>query len=269
MKYFFTAFYKSFYDAEWLRSVRVFPGKAWSYFCLFIFVLSLVVSIPVWLEYRSLSREFGTNFAASAPDFRLNLKSGKLSIEKLSQPFVYRSDDLVVVIDTNTTSSTALEQFVTSTAVSTLLITADRAELHDSRTGEGRTQSWAGLPDYSLSKADIESMVSRLEGPGYMALSILAIFIGLYVGFFLTKLYDILLVTLLVSVFSRLYGRTMKFWELFTIGLYAITLPSIIGTILIVAGLELSYLQFLALLAFMLAMVWTKDGTDKINGRVV
>ena len=102
-----------------------------------------------------------------------------------------------------------------------------------------------------------------------MAIAILAIFIGLYVGFFVSKLYTILLVTLFVSVTARLFGQVMKFAELFTIGLYAITMPSIISLILVLTGVEFSYVQFVALLAFMLAIVFTKDGTEKTDGRVV
>lgn len=269
MKYFFTAFYKSLYDSAWLKAVRVFPGKAWSYFCLLVFVFSLIAVVPTGLAFRSFSQEFGQNFSASAPSFQANLKSGKLTIEKLKQPFVYHLSDFTLVIDTKSTSSVEIEKFVTSTAGSTLLITSDRAEFHDAKTGESRAQTWSGMPDYSFSKGDVEAGLHQLATPWYLALSMLVIFTGLYLGFFVVKLYNILLVTLMVSVFARLSGRMMKFWELFTIGLYAITLPSIIGIALALTGLEFSYVQFLALLAFMLAMVWSDDGTDKLNGRVV
>ncbi|MEK7625536.1 MAG: DUF1189 family protein, partial [Patescibacteria group bacterium] len=134
MKYFFTAFYKSCYDPTWLKAARKFPGKAWSYFCLLVFVLALAATIPVWREASSLLGEFQTEFSAQSPDFQVNLKNGKLTIEKLDQPFVYRSEELVVIVDTDTTSSVAAERFVTSTDISTLLITSDRGELRNINT---------------------------------------------------------------------------------------------------------------------------------------
>lgn len=268
MKSFFSAFYKSLYDAEWLKAARLASGPAWRYFCLLVLVFSLVAIVPIGLEFRDFVHGLNRSFVTSAPDFQANLKGGKLTIERLEQPFVYRSADLIVIVDTVSTSSLAVEQFVTSTNVSTLLLTANRAELRDSRTGEGKVQTWSNLPDYSFSKNDVVAMIASLAGPWSTVGAILAIFIGLYVGFFIMKLYDILLVTLLVSVFARLSGRAMKFSELFTIGLYAGTLPSILGMIAILTGVGFSYLQFLALLAFMLAMVFTKGEIESPKSKV-
>ena len=261
MKYYFTAFYKSFYDSVWLKATRGFPGKAWSYFCLFVFVVALAALVPIAFELRRLVKDFGQNFSTGAPDFEATLKGGKLSVRKLAQPFVYRSsgNDFVAVVDTISTSSVALEQYVTSTYADSILITSDHVEFRDVSTGESRIQSWKDFPEFSFSKSEVVAMTNRFAEPMNLAAAILVIFIGLYVGFFVSKLYTILMVTLLVSVFARIYSRAVKFWELFTIGLYAVTLPSIIGIILTLIGLEFSYVQFLALLAFMLAMVWTKD----------
>ena len=271
MKYYFTAFYKSFYDSVWLKAVRGFPGKAWSYFCLFVFVVALVALVPIAFQLRPLVNELSQNFSSSAPDFEANLKAGKLSVRKLAQPFVYRSSEngLVLFVDTVSTSSVALDQYVTSTYADSILVTSDRIEFRDVSTGESRIQSWKDFPDYSFSKSSIILAINRFVEPGNLAAAIVAIFIGLYVGFFVSKLYTILLVTLLVSVTAKLFGRAIKFVELFTIGLYAITMPSIISLVLALTGVEFSYVQFVALLAFMLAIVFTKDGTEKTDGRVV
>ena len=271
MKYYFTAFYKSFYDSVWLKAVRGFPGKAWSYFGLLVFVFAIVATVPIAFELRPLANEFSQNFSSFAPDFQANLRGGKLSVQKLAQPFVYRSsgNDFIVVVDTVSTSSVALEQYVTSTYADSILITSDRIEFRDVSTGESRTQSLEGIPDFSFSKSGVIVMMNKFVEPGNLAAAILAIFIGLYVGFFVSKLYTILLVTLMVSVTGRLFGMMIKFVELFTIGLYAITLPSIISLILALIGVEFPYVQFMTLLAFMLAIVYTKDGTEKIDGRVV
>lgn len=259
MRSFFTAFYNSLFNSSWLKAVRFFPGKAWGYFCLLVFFFAAISVIPSALHFRSFLFDLNKSFETLVPEFQATVKDGNLSVEKLQQPFVYRSDDFVIIVDTLTTSTATLEQYVTTTNSGSIIITATEIEVRDSRTGEGKVQSWSKMPDFSFSKSDAGNFVGRLTTPAYTVLAVFVIFIGLYVGFFVSKLYNIVLATLMVSVAARLFGRGMKFGELFTMALYAITLPTILSFLLALTGITISYIQFIALLAFMLSVVFTKE----------
>lgn len=263
MRKLLVAFYKSLYNADWIKAKRFFPGEAWTYFSLFIFALAFLTTIPAAIALHPALQDARDAFSKNVPAFTAEFKGGKLSVSNLPQPFIYKDQNFVVAIDTVSTSTAALENAV-STTPNKLIITSASFEVLGE--GQSREQSWSTVPDYSFSKQYIIDLLGRFLSPGLYFAGMLAIFVGLYIGFFIAKLYSIVLVTLVVTVESKIFGRNYRFKEILTMSLYGVTLSTIVGLVFAFSGL--SYVSFITLLAFMLAIVYTREDEEE-DGRVV
>lgn len=262
--HFFTSFYKSLSNLPWLKAQRLFPGRAWKYFFSFVFLFAVLFSLPFLIPMPSAVQSVKTTFEKDIPDFRAKLTAGKLSITNLQQPFVYRSDanGYIVVADTVSTSSVLVSNFATSTDLSSILITSDRLELRNVLSGDARTELWSAVPDFDLTKTDLANFLDQISNIKILPLIILGLFLLIYLGLILSQLYAILMVSLLVWLAAKLLGRDWTFRSLFTVGLYAGTLPALLSLVIAFFGFGLTSIYFLALLSFMLALVFTRDGAE-------
>ncbi|MFA6105352.1 MAG: DUF1189 family protein [Patescibacteria group bacterium] len=266
MKNLYKAFLNSLYNPVWLKKQRFAADRAWTYFSLWVFVLSVAVAVPISLSAWPIITNGQKYFSSNVPDFEANFKNGSLQVNRLAQPFVYRiNDQFVLVVDTVRTTTAALTDYVTSTSKASLFVTADRMEFNDSESGQSRIQKWANVPDGTVTKGQLESTLKNFLKPWFYFLGVIAVFIGFYVVFFISKLYTILVVALVVSVMAKFTGRNLKLKNLFIIGLYAITLPSIIGMAFTLMGIGISYVEFMAMLAFMLAVVMSEKSKKVVE----
>lgn len=262
MKTFFTAFYKSIYDITWLKAQRSFPGRAWKYFALLTAVVSLVALLPIAYEINSFSRNFKSVIQDHVPDFDARLLNGKLTVSKMPQPFVYTVPNGNFLIAVDTSGATSTPAVVTS--MSSLYVTASQLQLYDVSSGETRTQSWSGVPNYDFTRQDLLDWATRFMQWRYLTAATIAFAVAGFIGLFVGKLYSVFVVSLVVSVAARLLGKPWKWKELFTVSLYATTLPTLISLVFTLTGLQFGYIHFIALLAFMLAAVFTKDDKEPV-----
>lgn len=206
------------------------------------------------------------------PDFDASIKDGKLSVTKLKQPHHQKVDEkFSIVIDSAELNPEPVKNFVTSTAVSYIFFGKESLEIYDSETGRKSLTSWSQFPDYELNKNSLLESFSKASKLPYSILVTLVVFLFFYTAIFIGKIYSVLVISMIVSVFSKLTMNNWKWKEIFTITLFATTLPSILELIISLTGIEIQYIHFIALLAFMLAMIFTKEGDKEVNedGRVV
>lgn len=278
---FTSTFTKSCYDLSWLKKQRQARRSAWRYFAFLVLLLTLVSVVPIWVVLPGLLRGLKAEVQGRVPAFSATIRDGRLTIEGVPQPFVTTTGSgLVVLVDTRTQSSSTLQGML-SPGQSGLLVSRDKLEWFDARASRGRTQYWQGTPDTSFTKADLTKWTEDLARPRWIVLAGGLLFLGWFIGLFLSKLFQLLLVSLLVGLVAGLSRRSwttapdaaqeksaampggspVRWGELFTIGLYAVTLPSLIALLFSWFSGAGNMVHFLALLAFMLAMVFTKDQT--------
>jgi maltodextrin utilization protein YvdJ len=264
MKELLNAFLNSLYNPEWLKRQRFHQGKAWTYFALFLFVFSIVVALPVALGTRPVFKTIQSDFVAKLPDFKATLAGGKLNIENLSQPFVYQVPDekFVVVIDTKGELK-PVSEYVSSTPEGSVLVSKNEVSITDKTSGSTKTQKWPSDASGTVTKQDLTNLINKILQPWFYFVILFVVFLGLYIAYFVSKLYSAVVVSLVVYISAKLSGMQYKWKELFTMSLYAITLPSIISVLFTLTGLGIPYVHFIALLAFMLAVVFTEGKKRK------
>ena len=262
--WFFTSLYRSLFDFRWLKERRNNSGQSWSYFFLFLFLLAGLTLIQLFLGMPSGIKEMRSLAEKNLPDFKAEWKGGELNITQLEQPFIWSEKNFVLVIDTATTTNLQLKDWLKSPTDSGVLITKSQAEFFDANKGSSRVQYWKDVPDYSITKTELLAKADKWLSPAMVYLFSVLMFLGLYIGLIVSKLFVLLLVTILVLIVNNFAKKGWTFKQLFNVGLFAMTLPSIALTSLSLAGGRINLLYSLILLAILLMVVFVKDNKEVV-----
>ncbi len=253
------SFKKSLFDLAWLKAHRMETRGAWVYFLSLCAVLALALTIFLsFVGYSTLSS--AKNALTRWPNFTATLKNGALTVTGLTEPYRYQTatKDMLVVVDTAATTTPVLTDYL-ATGQSGILITRDQAEVYDGGSGQSRSELWSNLPDYTVTRSSLQNLLeTQLKSPwlvAYAFLLLLVVYVVLAIGMFST----IVLAGILSWMVSFFLRRGWRFRELLVVGLFAVTLPTLITVLFSVLGLGVNGIFFLALLAFMLAVVMTND----------
>lgn len=261
--WFFTALSKSCFDVRWLKSQRQNPGRAWGYFFLFVLAAAALTLLPLFIRLPRASEKLQEKLQTQAPEFTATFKKGKLAVADLPQPYIRRAEGFVLVVDTRAGNTATLEAFLIASDAGGMLVAANEIEFFDRQRNQRQVKSWKDMPDYSLTKATVERWLQQFLSPGYLILFGAIALVLVIIGLTVSKLFSILLVTFITLIVCATTKRNWKFTELFAIGLFAITLPTLLTAVIRLFGLYVPFMHFFALLAFMLAVVLTKDGEEQ------
>ncbi len=258
---FFGGLIKSLYDIRWLKLQTNNPRAAWGYFALLIaivtvvmFGLSAVHSVPLLQAQRD-------SVIKKIPEFSATFSSGTLAVTGFSQPFRYTvggEKQVVIIVNTTATTSVSLASELKNNE-SGVLITHDAIELFDVDSGQSKTQYWKNIPDTSFNRMDVVNTLNKFFRWPYSAIFLVIGIAALFIGLFIGKLILLLVVTSIVYIVARGASRPWAWSQLFTVGLRAVTLPLALELVFRWMGNSFGSIFFITLLAFMLALVLTKD----------
>lgn len=260
--WFFTSLYRSLFDFRWLKERKNNSGQSWSYFFLFVFFLAGLTMIPLFLEMPSGLKEMRSLAEKNLPDFKAEWRGGELAITQLEQPFIWNEDNFVLVIDTATTTELQLQSWLKAATNSGVLVTKDRVEIYDANKNSSRIQYWKDIPDYSITKAELLNKADKWLSPLSVYLISILLFFGVYAGLIISKLFVLLLVVVVVLIINNFAKKGWNFKQLFNVGLFALTLPSIALAALSWVGGRISWLNFLVLFIILLTVIFVKDNKE-------
>lgn len=227
--------------------------------------MTLFVVTPFLLALPGLVKDWRVKLA-EAPNFQAVLNNGAFTIAGVPQPLVIKGlgENFIVALDTASTTTSTVDSYLDSSAQSGLLVTNEKVELYNGVTGEQKTQNWKGTPDFSINKTKLNELVGKYLNFSWLAAGSVLFFLLVFIGNVIVRLMALLSVVVIVFILAKFARQSWKFKELFTIGLFAITLPLLLEALLGALSGAMIPIFFLALLAFMLALVFTKnDGAVK------
>ena len=256
------------YNVTWLKEQRLFPGKAWSYYFIFTLVVAVLTVVPIAVRLPGVLKTAQSAITTKVPDFSATFKGGTLSITNLPQPYMYTfSGNMQLVVDTVSTNTLHVRDYLKGTEASGLLVTRDGMELYDAAQGDGRTQTWSNVSDTTLTKESFVTVLTKMARWPIMVLISFGLVVGAYIGLAISRLISLFVAVVIAVLIGALLRRSWKVKELFTLGLYAVTLPSLIALVVDYIN-PVGSLFFLALLAFLIALVLTKE-KDEVGKEVV
>jgi len=264
MRNYLVAFYKSLYDFKWLGQQKKSFKKGFIYFLLFMALMALEMIIQFGMIVPAGVKEAKNIFKNDVPDFTLLATGGFLKVDGLEQPYIYRSgnedkNNFVFVVDTipSSTTNLSVRDYMGESDTDGVLLKRDEFQIYNAKEGKTEIQSFEGLPDFQSSKTD---MINFLDKWSTLAIWGLIILGSLFVTFFwgLGKLIYLFLISGVVFVVSSIAAKQWRYREIYVVGLYAVTLPTILLIILDLIPLRINFFYTAALLLFMIAPLFVK-----------
>ena len=227
---FFNSLYNSLYNFKWLRQQKDNSGWAWGYFFLLIFLVSGLVIIPSAFNYFQSAPAWKAQLAQDLPEFKANLVNGQLQVVGPVQPFVKNYDQLVLVVDTMSTSTASVKSFLKNDNQVGVLVTKDHVEYYNPQDQQVQsTQMFGPGNDASFDRAEVLSQVNNLLSTKMLSVFTVIFFVLLLVYYALSNLLNVFFFSLLFYQISKRRKLEYKFKQIFTVGLFAVTMPLVVG----------------------------------------
>lgn len=257
--YYLQAAYKSFVSPSWLASQSKARGKAATLFTILVFFLSvgfglhmIYRQIPTVVPYiENILRE-------QIPDFTARTEGGILAVAQLEQPYTrtfhIEDQEVVIAVDTVSTSTVSISSFFTTTTDIAFLITRTGIVSKDVHGEEGGSvSSFDGLPNFSFSKMQLLTVPDKIEHewrPAIFAILVAVSFALSGVGLMLFVLFFASIVYLVYISATKQPRENRYTWgDIFTMSLFSLVLPKIVfGMISLLFLIEVPYIVTLTMI---------------------
>ncbi|MBI2990170.1 MAG: DUF1189 family protein [Candidatus Magasanikbacteria bacterium] len=264
---FFKHLYRSLWDIEWLRNMKDKRKETWLYFFLFMFLLVVAKSAPFLVRVPEVFQLAKTVIEEKVPNFQADIKDGVLGVTELEQPYtldipVDDNESMLIYVDTLTDEALSAKTFVQEEDRQTVvLLTRDYFEIYNPADGSLQSQSFKEMPDSSLAKSDILGWLNKWKGFA-LYLMVLGLFLVIYVFAVIGKLVYLLVWSLLLYIIAKIARRAeWKFGKIYTLGLSAIILPSVL--LLIAQYLSIGFPFLYTFVFFVLTLAVMFRGGEK------
>lgn len=275
MKYYLEALYKSFVSPVWLGLQSQALTKAGKLFVMVMLVLSLGIGVYfAYFQFPLSAQLFQETITKEIPDFHASVSQGVLTVTDLPQPYSRHIEidgkDVVVVLDTVSTSTPDLASFFTSSTQSGILITQTQIISKNLDGAQETTENLNRVPSVSFSRADMIGFLGNVAGsfrPTIFAVFVALAFalwgIGLFVFILLFSLIAYALYSM-ISKHDKIHRYSWK--EIFTLSLFAFALPKLVVVFLsLVFSIELPYAVVAAMaVALVRTLSIPKRGPEQI-----
>lgn len=202
------------------------------YLLFLVVLLNLPLTIQTWHLLQTFQND-GEKIVAKLPTFEIT--DGQLETENDAGGFVYQTDTLVFTFDPEgKRSEQNLERDLTGTMIGVgflknkfVLVLPDSSITNELFGNHIITVAYTN--DYLAGMTD-QKLKELVQPSGHMVSLILLIFVVSLYPVFFTLAFDLLLLTLMANIYSRLRLRQLTLLENLKILVYAATLPTLVVT---------------------------------------
>jgi hypothetical protein len=182
-------------------------GPTWGFWFLWNTIFAVIITVALSFFLSKELNEFEKEAWAEIPDFEIQLENGKLSIDKLEQPFFWEDENAVFVVDIEKKS---FDESVLDKYQQGFYLTADKFV---GKKNQFETQEFAFSEieeNFSFSRTDAQNWLDENRGTIKTIISI-ATFIGLWFVFAIWRLLTALWWALMFWVVGLIAG--IKGWN--------------------------------------------------------
>ncbi len=259
--FYFKAFLRALYDHKWMRKNRHDMGRAGAYFVFFVLFLSALYAGFFSWKIPRLVEQYRAPVMERIPEFEMKIEQGRMRVDKLNEPYVFtgqgNGEEIVVVVDTQTDpDQVSLSNFVDTDSQIGFMLLRDRVLIHDPGQNQTRVQYYdQDLSGVSLTRSDMDKWANRLSA-GLPYFVFFLILLGFFAALVIGKLVYLAIISLVIWTSARLGYRDWTYKQVYTLGLYAVTLPSLAKFLFDIFGHPLPYIYTILLLTVMMAAVF-------------
>ncbi len=239
MKFYLEALYKSFTSPSWLASQSKQTKKSAWFFVLTVLVLSLGLSLTMTFRViPDFTQAVETVVEKELPDFHATIADDKLSISGLEQPYIKKieteeGETATVIIDTVSTSTLSIEQFVTSSEKA-ILITGSQVLTNSAEFFGTTKENFSNVPNISFSKSDALDTLRNVTSAWRPMIGVITLALSFLLWGLETVVYLLLCSLLIYLVYTRTTKHPLNerydWKEILTLSIFAFALPKLIMT---------------------------------------
>lgn len=242
---FFKEVFKSIKDLDKYEDFAVeIPKKAFKYLLKLILIFCAIICVFYTYQIVQNMNEMYISFKDKLPEFSYSKGALKLNSE---EPIIIEDYKEVlgnIVIDTNGT----LEKYEKDTKTGILLLADKCIILSNSGMGQVTYKYQDLVSNYGITeftKQDVINYIDNLNIISVYGSVYFVMFVYFFIIYTITIFMDVLLLTVLAYIVSRLSSIRLKFAPSFGIAVHGITLPVILNLIYIIVnlftGFEIKY----------------------------
>lgn len=254
---FFSTLYNSLYNFKWLRDQRNNSRWAWGYFFLLIFLVAGLSTISLGYKSMEEAPKIKQALYSELPEFQAELKNGQLQVNNLIQPYIKSYDKLAIVVDTVATSTVDVKSYVKQDGQSVMLIAKDVVTIYDAQDKSVKTQTLKEYGDLKFDRAGVLKIVDTMFSTKMFLIAVVVILVLMFIFLAASNLLNVLFFSFLFYTITKRLKSEWKFKEVFTVGLFTVTLPLVltqVGT-----NMYLNWLSVLVFAGWMYLVVIKKD----------
>ena len=273
MPFYLEALWKSA-DIRWLRERRKDGVRGSKYFFGLLLIVSLAYSVTATYGITKDLKIITQKAAIAAPDLSFAKKEGKIVASGIAQPFTFESDlegqKLFVFINTATSSAAVPAKTFSESKKDTMVvvITEDKVDILNTADGTTYVLNASELPDnasipYGKTARTVEEFVKT---PRFFAMVVTTLAVIIFILFTIAELLYIAFIAGIVAIVARVKKAPWTFGDIFTVSMFAITLPLLVGDVLPLLGVEVSYIGTIIFMGLLFAIVFYK-GEEPLDSK--
>ncbi len=254
---FFAKIIKSFTSVDFYRNIKSQPfSPGFKYLLLLLLIVTIALSIRF-----SFILSNGANFIAdwiSTNIPEITIRNGEVS-SPAQQPYVKGTNDFVFILDTTGVTSAISPEYKAG-----ILLLKNKI-VHKQSEVETREYDLSKTPYFVLNKAVVDRVRSIFV---WITIPLMVIFLYLY--YIAAKLVQALAFSLLSLIINAAGKLNISYKGLLNIGVYALTLPTLLGTIVDIMGLRIPFFWIIYVGVYVILLsIMTLGSKDKIEAEIM
>lgn len=256
---FFSTLYNSLYNFKWLRNQRNNKSWAWGYFLLLMILIAGLTSINLGFRYYDNAPVVKKNLYNELPEFQAEVKNGQLQVSGIEQPYIKNYSVVSVVVDTNSTSTVDIKNYIKQDGQSVLLISKNSFEVYNGNDKTIKTQTMKDFGDFKTDRTEILKKADVFFSNKMVAILTIISFVFLFFALTVKTLLNVLVFGFLFYTIAKQQKLNWKFKEVFNVGLFAVTLPMILTQA--APSVYLNWMFIVVFVAWMYMIILKKEKT--------
>ncbi len=206
-------------------------GKAFAFLLLLSLLYALIQATLITYKLPSILSEVKEQVVTNFPDIHAVVANGELSVFGIDQPYSYEfvldNEEGIVIVDTFVSSSAYNAATFAEGYDFGILVTRDLI-IVDEPNGRGELFHVSDVDGLDVTKQDIVAFIEKIPAFLPTAAVFIIVVIALFIGITIRMIFFTILASLFVLLWARITKKVLKFEHIFTIGLFANTLPLLI-----------------------------------------
>ena len=253
---FFKKVIKSIKDFDKYEDFAIEKGSdAIKYFIKLLLIFCIIIAVAYTYNIVKNASKVYTSLKEKIPTF--SYENGELKTDNDEVTIIedYGTTIGSIIIDTKTESKNVLEDYseqISKYGSAVIFLKNGFVVVNSNINGQAAYKYTDLLSSYNIQSGNKEQLINYIDGLSIISVSVtvfLMMIIYLFIAYFITTILDVLILTFLGYVSSRIFRIKIKMGVAFNIAVHAITLPMLLNLVYIVVnlftGFNIKYFQIM------------------------